>query len=240
MTVLVIGIILLALLVGVSLLQYLARRRDLSRESRLPFVAELRDAGLPRAQFPGGFHVQFQGPVTSERIAFAGDEPEAALDELDGQGRLIGYRQLFRDPRSFGEITDVLLNLALRRNRPQRQIRLDLTLYEDGESAATASADTPDAQPEDSDGSSVRIAEVDRHGLDFADSVREWRRIGVDGEAQQRMVEIRWHDGRVAVTASADSEPPGGVADEDLFAVARTARDRIAGSDLRHEDAPTR
>ena len=70
MTVLVVGIIVIALLIGFSLLQWLLRRRQAAHERRLPYVAELAALALTASEFPAGYHVHYRGPLTNERLAF--------------------------------------------------------------------------------------------------------------------------------------------------------------------------
>ena len=183
MTYLVVGIILIVLLVGVSALQWALRRRQAAHERALPHVAELAALALAPAEFPGGYHVDYRGPLTNERLAYQSPDERATLDELDELGRVIGYRQVFRDPRSYGEVIDVALNFSLRARTQQRLLTVDLSLFEDAEGAAD-SAGSP--APSD-DGASIRVSDVDGHGLGFAGSVRQWSRMAGATEVQRKI-----------------------------------------------------
>jgi hypothetical protein len=91
MTYLVVGIILIVLLVGVSLLQWALRQRQAARERALPHVSELAALALSETERPAGYHVEYRGPVTNERLAYESPNERASLAELDEQGRVIGY-----------------------------------------------------------------------------------------------------------------------------------------------------
>ncbi|MEE9277823.1 MAG: hypothetical protein V3V06_05385, partial [Dehalococcoidia bacterium] len=229
-TVLVVGIILIALLVGVSVLQWLIRRRQARVERKLPHVAEMASLGLQLSEFPAGYRVHYRGPVTNERLARESEDEEDALDEIDEQGRVIGYRQAFRDPRSYGEVVDVLLNLTLRRKLQQRLLLADITLFEDANGAAEAINEpppTPDESGAGESGMTVRVAEMDGHGLAFAHSVRQWSRLNAQGDELQRKLEVRWQSGRIGCVVAGDSEPPGGINPADVWRVARTIHERV-------------
>lgn len=226
MTVLVVGIILIALLLGVSLLQWMLRRRQAAHERRLPHVAELEALVLDSGEFPSGYHVDYRGPLTNERLAYQSGDENAALDELDEVGRVIGYRQAFRDPRSYGELIDVPLNLTVRSSRQQRMLTVDLSLFEDAEGASEFVGEAPPA----ADGS-IRVSDVGTHELDFAESVRQWSRLQGEEELQ-RKVEVRWRSGRLGCVVAGDSEPPGGIEAAEVCAIAKRIQDRVGGSAL--------
>ena len=232
MTYLVVGIILIVLLVGVSALQWALRRRQAAHERALPHVAELAALALAPAEFPGGYHVDYRGPLTNERLAYQSPDERATLDELDELGRVIGYRQAFRDPRSYGEVIDVALNFSLRARTQQRLLTVDLSLFEDAEGAAD-SAGSP--APSD-DGASIRVSDVDGHGLGFAGSVRQWSRMAGATEVQ-RKIEVRWSSGRLSCVVSGDSEPPGGVEAQAVCDLAARVQERVAASGLAAETA---
>lgn len=232
MTYLVVGIILIVLLVGVSLLQWALRRRQAAHERALPHVAELAALALAPAEFPGGYHVDYRGPLTNERLAYQSPDERATLDELDELGRVIGYRQAFRDPRSYGEVIDVALNFSLRARTQQRLLTVDLSLFEDPEGAA----DSAGAAAPSDDGASIRVSDVDGHGLGFAGSVRQWSRVAGATEVQ-RKTEVRWSSGRLSCVVSGDSEPPGGVEAQAVCDLASRVQERVAASGLAAEAA---
>lgn len=236
MTVLVVGIILIALLVGFSLLQWLLRRRQAAHERGLPHVAELAALALTGSEFPPGYHVHYRGPLTNERLAFLSADENATLDELDELGRIVGYRQAFRDPRSYGELIDVPLNLTLRSSTRQRMLTLDINLFEDAEGAAEYVGEAPPAPDDPESGGTIRVSDVGSHELDFADSVRQWSRL-LDGDEMQRKVEVRWRSGRLGCVVSGDSEPPGGIEAAEVCLLAQRIQDRMAGSALARETA---
>ncbi len=233
MTVLIVGVILIAVLVGVSALQWLLRRRQASIERRLPHVTELVELALPEGDFPPDFSIDYRGPVTNERLAQLAEDEEAALDELDERGRVIGYRQAFRDPKSYGELADVILNRTLRSGRQHRLFSVDISLYEDGEGASEAVDVTP-PQPTDADSqgvtSTIRVADIGAHSLDFAQSVRSWTRLDEHDDEVQRKIEVRWRAGRLGCVVTGDSEPPGGIEASDVCRLARIVHDRVAAS----------
>ena len=232
MTYLVVGIILIVLLVGVSALQWALRRRQAAHERALPHVAELAVLALAPAEFPGGYHVDYRGPLTNERLAYQSPDERATLDELDELGRVIGYRQAFRDPRSYGEVIDVALNFSLRAHTQQRLLTVDLSLFEDPEGAA----DSAGAAAPSDDGASIRVSDVDGHGLGFAGSVRQWSRMAGATEVQ-RKTEVRWSSGRLSCVVSGDSEPPGGVEAQAVCDLAARVQERVAASGLAAEAA---
>ena len=232
MTYLVVGIILIVLLVGVSALQWALRRRQAAHERALPHVAELAALALAPAEFPGGYHVDYRGPLTNERLAYQSPDERATLDELDELGRVIGYRQAFRDPRSYGEVIDVALNFSLRARTQQRLLTVDLSLFEDPEGAA----DSAGAAAPSDDGASIRVSDVDGHGLGFAGSVRQWSRMAGATEVQ-RKTEVRWSSGRLSCVVSGDSEPPGGVEAQAVCDLAARVQERVAASGLAAEAA---
>ncbi|PZC49464.1 MAG: hypothetical protein DK306_000703 [Chloroflexi bacterium] len=236
MTVLVVGIILIALLVAVSALQWALRRRQTAKERALPHVAELEVLALTPDEFPSGYHIHYRGPLTNERLAYQTDDEPKVLDELDEVGRVIGYRQAFRSPRSYGELIDVPLNLTLRSSTQQRLVTVDLSLFEDAE-GATDFVGEPPPPPDDpnldndaADGS-IRVSDVGSHELDFADSVRQWSRMQRADEVQ-RKVEVRWRSGRLGCVVTGDSEPPGGIEAKQICELAQRIQDRIATSPL--------
>ena len=228
MSYLVVGIILIVLLVGVTLLQWALRQRQAARERALPHVSDLEALALAEAERPAGYHVDYRGPVTNERLAYESRNERSALAELDEQGRVIGYRQAFRDPRSFGELIDVTLNWTLRARTRQRLLTVELSLFEDAEGAAEfAGAAAP------SDGA-IRVTDAGEHDLAFAESVRQWSRMAGATEAQRKL-EVRWRSGRVGCVVAGDSEPPGGIEPAAVHGLARRVHERVAASALAAE-----
>lgn len=236
MTVLIVGIILIALLVGASLLQWALRRRQAAAERARPHVGELHAMALSADEFPSGYHVQYRGPLTNERLAYQTGDENKVLDELDEVGRIIGYRQTFRDPRSYGELIDVPLNLTVRSARQHRVITVDLNLFEDAEGASDFIGEPPPPPDSPDDDGSIRVSDVGSHELDFADSVRQWSRMQRDAEVQ-RKVEVRWRSGRLGCVVAGDSEPPGGIEAGEICALAERIQSRIAKSALATEVA---
>ena len=235
MTVLVVGVILIALLVGVSALQWLLRRREAGIERRLPHVEALAKLALPESEFPSAFAIDYRGPMTNERLAQGSEDEETTLDELDEQGRVIGYRQRFRDPKSYGELVDVLLNRTLRGGAQHRLYSIDISLYEDDEGASEAVDETP-PQPTDADSdgvpSMIRVADVGAHSLDFAQSVRSWSRMDEHDHETQRKVEVRWRAGRLGCVVSGDSEPAGGIEADEVCRLAQLVQNRVRESSM--------
>ena len=230
MSYLVVGIILIVLLVGVTLLQWALRQRQAARERALPHVSDLEALALAEAERPAGYHIDYRGPLTNERLAYESPNERAALADLDEQGRVIGYRQAFRDPRSFGELIDVTLNWTLRARTRQRLLTVELSLFEDAEGAAEfAGAAAP------SDGG-IRVTDGGEHDLGFAESVRQWSRMAGATEAQRKL-EVRWRSGRVGCVVAGDSEPPGGIEPAAVHGLARRIHERVAASALAAEAA---
>ena len=232
-TVLIVGIILVVTLVGVSLLQWVLRRRQLRLERALPQVEEMARLVLEPSDFPASFHLDYRGPLTNERLAQEAPDEEAALEALDEVGRVIGYRQAFRDPRSYSEIVDILLNWTLRRDAQHRQLTVDLSLYEDAGGGGEAVDEPPPAAEDEGaeEPSSIRVTEIREHGLAFARSVRQWSRLDARGQETQRKVEVRWQAARLGCLVSGDSEPPGGIAAEEVYRLARLVQGRVAAGD---------
>lgn len=235
MTVLVVGVILIALLVGVSALQWLLRRREAGIERRMPHVGELAELALPESNFPPEFSIDYRGPMTNERLAQGTDDEAATLDELDEQGRVIGYRQRFRDPKSYGELADVLLNHTLRSGTQHRLYSIDISLYEDSEGASEAVNETP-PQPADADSegvpSTIRVADIGTHSLDFAESVRSWSRMDEHDAEVQRKIEVRWRAGRLGCVVAGDSEPAGGIEASEVCRLAQIVQNRVRASSI--------
>lgn len=231
---LVAGIVLIVLFVGVPILQAGVRRRQAAVERRLPHVSELAGLVLTRPEYPEGFAVQYRGPVTNERLAWEAEDEEAAFAEIDATGRVMGYRQTFRDPRSFGELTDVLLNWTLRRQTAQREVVAEVVLYEDAQGAMEGVDEEVPPQPNvDDDGNALEVSAVDGHDLGFATSVREWVRRAPDGTALQRRLAVRWHDGRLGCFVTGDAEPADALDTELVLRTARLVHERAARSGLR-------
>lgn len=196
----IIGILIILLVFGVPILQAGLRRWQRARSLRVEGVRELADAA--EGERPVGFALQLREAVTSEEIALAAVDPSARVRELDEAGRLVGFRAMFRDPRSWGEVADVLLGQTLHRSRPMRRVELELTRYADAERAAAALDQPPPEQDDD-----VRIADA---GSEDGLRLREWTRI--EGERiVQRMIEYRAAAGDILLEISADAEPPDAV-----------------------------
>lgn len=196
----IIGILIILLVFGVPILQAGLRRWQRARSLRVEGVRELADAA--EGERPVGFALQLREAVTSEEIALAAVDPSARVRELDEAGRLVGFRAMFRDPRSWGEVADVLLGQTLHRSRPMRRVELELTRYADAEQAAAALDQPPPEQDDD-----VRIADA---GSEDGLRLREWTRI--EGErVVQRMIEYRAAAGDILLEISADAEPPEAV-----------------------------
>ena len=232
--VLVAGIVLIALLVGVTVLQSALRRRQGSVERGMPFVGELGALVLTETEYPQGYTVLYRGPVTNERLAVNAPDEPSAFAEIDSAGRVMGYRQAFRDPKSYGELIDVLLNLTLRKNKPHRQLDLEVVLYEDEEGAIEGVDEELPPNPHiDDDGNSLEVTNLDGHNLAFADSVRQWSRKAESGSELQRKVEVRWHTGRMGCFVSGDSEPPGSISADEVLGLAKQVQERVERSALR-------
>lgn len=235
MTVLVVGVILIVALVGVSAVQWYLRRRQAGIERRMPHVAELAELALPASEFPANFSIDYRGPLTNERLAQGTEDEDATLDELDELGRVIGYRQRFRDPKSYGELADVLLNRTLRSGTQHRLYSVDISLYEDNEGATEAVDETP-PQPTDADTdgvpSMIRVADIGTHSLDFAQSVRSWSRMDEHDDEVQRKIEVRWRAGRLGCVVAGDSEPAGGIDASEVCRLAQIVQDRVRASNM--------
>jgi hypothetical protein len=236
--VLLAGIILIVLLVAVTLLQNVVRRRQAGIERRLPHVDALSGLALAPGEYPQGYSVDYRGPVTNERLAYDSEDEDESFAEIDSSGRVIGYRQSFRDPQSHGELVDVLLNLTLRRGKTHRRIDVEVVLYEDEEGAIEGTDEELPPNPSvDDEGNSLEVTTVDGHNLGFADAVRQWSRVSQDGTELQRKLEARWHEGRISCFVTGDAEPPGALQAEDVLRVAREVHERVARSGLC--EAPT-
>lgn len=218
---LLVGIIILLLVVGVPILQaiirWIQRQRSLGTEG----IAALREAGLRSEELPHGLSAQERAAVTSEALALADDDPQTSIRELDESGRVIGYREVFRDPRSWGEFADWALAQTLHRRRPHRRVEVELTRYESAQQAV-ASMDAP--PPAQLDQDSIRIADAGARGSVKA---REWTRLE-GGEAVQRMLELRFAAGDVFGIVRGDSEPAGSLSDDDVWRLAGLIRDRLS------------
>lgn len=218
---LIVGIIIILLVVGVPILQALIRgvqrRRSLGSEG----VSELRAAGLQGDELPRGLARQTAEAVTSEEIALADDNPEATIAQLDASGRVIGYRESFRDPRSLGEFMDWLLTQSIYRNRAHRRVEVELTRYESAEQASEALEMAP--QLDSSDGT-VAVEDVGEHGGVHA---REWTRTE-NGSAVQRMLELRWTTRDILAVVRGDSEPTGALEDDEVHRLAGLVKGRLS------------
>jgi hypothetical protein len=231
------GIILIVLLLAVTLLQNVVRRRQASVERRLPHVDALSRLALAPSEYPADYSIDYRGPVTNERLAYDSENEDAAFAEIDSSGRLVGYRQSFRDPCSYGELVDVLLNLSLRRGKTHRRMDVEVILYEDEEGAAEGVDEALPPNPRmDEDGNSLEVTNVDDHGLNFANAVRQWSRVSPDGVELQRKIEARWQEGRISCFVTGDAEPPSALEANDVLRLAREVHKRVARSDL--HDAP--
>ena len=236
--ILLVGIILIVLLVAVTLLQNVVRRRQAGIERRLPHVDALAGLALAPGEYPQGYSVDYRGPVTNERLAYDSQDEEETFAEIDSSGRVVGYRQSFRDPHSYGDLVDVLLNLSLRRGKTHRRLDVEVVLYEDEEGAIEgADEELPPNPSVDEDGNSLKVTTVDGHNLAFANAVRQWSRVSPNGVELQRKIEARWHEGRISCFVTGDAEPPGALQAEDVLRVAREVHERVARSGLR--EAPT-
>lgn len=217
---LIVGIIIILLVVGVPILQgvirAVQRRRSLAAEG----VMELRAAGLRGDEVPRGLARQVAEAVTSEEIALADENPEATIAQLDASGRVIGYRESFRDPRSLGEFMDWLLTQTLYRSRAHRRLEVELTRYESAEQASEALEMAPQVDASDS---SVAVEDVGERGGVLA---REWTRTE-DGSAVQRMLELRWASGDVVAVVRGDSEPSGALEDDEVRRLAGLVKGRL-------------
>lgn len=218
-TTLLIGIIIVVLVVGVPIAQTLIRRVQHRRSLRI--AQDLAAAAIRGDDLPGGFRLAELRALSSEAIAWSAGDPADAMRDLDEAGHVVSFRQQFRDPRTFGELIDVLLTNTLRRSAPQRRIGLTLSRYA-GEEQAEAALDR---QPELAElDAGVRVEDVTRSG--DAMRAREWTRL--EGEqAIQRMLQLRWRSGDVVAELEGDAEPPGALDDEVLRGVAQAIRGRL-------------
>ena len=217
---LLVGIIILLLVVGVPLVQaiirWVQRRRSLGVEG----VASLHAAGLRSEDLPTGLSAQERAAVTSEEIALADDDPQTRIRDLDDTGRVIGYREVFRDPRSWGEFADWLLAQSLHRRRAHRRVEVELTRYGSAEQASASLDVSPPAQMGVDD---IRISEAGERG---GVKAREWTRLEA-GETVQRMLELRFTIGDVLAVVRGDSEPVGALSDDDVWSLAEAVRGRL-------------
>ena len=221
-TALIVGILIILLVVGVPILQAmlrgLQRRRSLSAEG----VAALQAAGLPPAELPRGLTRQAAEAVTSEEIALSDEHPQATITQLDDGGRVIGYRESYRDPRSWGELIDWVLAQTLYRRREHRRVEVELTRYA---SAQQASQALDSGLPREHGEDGVHIEEIgERRGL----HAREWTR-SEHGATVQRMLELRFVAGDVLAVVRGDSEPSGALGDEEVERLAAIMRERVQG-----------
>ncbi len=194
----IIGILIILLVFGVPILQAGLRRWQRGRSLRIEGVGEL--AAAAEGERPAGFALQLREAVTSEEIALSADDPAARIRALDESGRIVGFRAMFRDPRSWGELSDLLLGATLHRSRAMRRVELELTRYADAARASAALDEAP-SMPQDEE---VRIEDA---GSEDGFRLREWTRL--EGErVVQRMIEYRAAVGDVLLEISADAEPP--------------------------------
>ncbi len=220
-TALIVGIMIFLLVAGVPILQVAIRTVQRRRSLAAAGVPELRAVGLRREELPVGLAPQTAEAVTSEAVALAAEYPQATITQLDDAGRVIGYRESFCDPRSWGEFLDWLLAQTLHRKRPHRRIELELTRYATAEQAnAALQADPPS---DAGDGDEIRIEDAGERGGLFA---REWTRTE-QGATIQRMLELRWASGDVLGVLRGDSEPSGALDDADVWRLAALVRGRL-------------
>ncbi len=219
-TALIVGIIIILLVVGVPILQAIIRGLQQRRSLHMSGVPELRAAGLRAPELPRGLTRQSAQSVTSEEIALAADNPQATITQLDDAGRVIGYREVYRDPRSWGEVLDVLLTQTLYRGRAHRRVELELSRYESAEQASAAlDGGTPVEDGEDG----VVVSDAgEQEGM----QAREWTRTE-DGAVIQRMLELRWASGDVLGVLRGDSEPMGALDDAEVVRLAVAVRERL-------------
>ena len=218
---LIVGIIIILLVVGVPILQALIRAAQRRRSLRATGVLELRAAGLRGDELPRGLARQAAEAVTSEAIALATDNPEATITQLDDSGRVIGYRESFRDPRSLGEFMDWLLAQTIFRNRAHRRVEVELTRYESAEQAAEALTMDPVLDAGDD---SVQVEDAGERGGILA---RQWTRAE-DGSTVQRMLELRWASADILAVVRGDSEPTGALDDDEVRRLAGLVKGRLS------------
>ncbi len=219
-TELVIGILILLLVVGVPIVQAIIRAFQRRQSLGIDGVSALRAAGLHADELPAGLSPQTAEAVTSEEIALADANPEATIAQLDDSGRVIGYRESYRDPRSIGEFLDWVCAQTVHRNRAHRRIELELTRYETADQASAALAEPPRLDPSDAE---VSVEDAGERGGILA---REWTR-SENGAAVQRMFELRWATGDVLAVVRGDSEPSGALDDDEVRRVAESVRSRL-------------
>ncbi len=226
-TELLIGVLIILLVVGVPLLQAIIRAFQRRRSLGMDGVASLRAMGLRRDELPRGISIQSAEAVTSEDIALADDHPEAAIARLDASGRVIGYRECFRDPRSMGEFLDWVCGQTVYRHRAHRRIELELSRYETAEQALDAVSEMPQLDASDASVSVEEIGELNGEAGEGSDGVlaREWTRAE-QGTPSQRMLELRWASGNVLAVLRGDSEPAGALDDEDVRRLAALVKGR--------------
>ena len=217
---LIVGIIIILLVVGVPILQALIRAAQRRRSLAAEGVPALRAAGLRREELPSGLARETAEAVTSEDIALADEHPEATITQLDDAGRVIGYRESFRDPRSWGEFMDWLLAQSLYRNRQHRRVEVELTRYESSEQASEALQADP---PSDLDDAGVTVEDTGERGGLMA---REWTR-SENGSTVQRMLELRWTSGDILAVVRGDSEPSGALDDDEVRRLAALVKERL-------------
>ena len=216
----IVGIIIIVLVLGVPIVQAGLRSVQHRRSLRAEGVRDLLPAAIASADLPSGFAMSERRAMSSEKIAWGASNPGDTMRDLDAAGHLISLRQQFRDPRSFGELIDVLLTNTVRRNAPHRRVELTLSRYENAEQAAAALDKLPEIGEQDTN---VRVEDV-TNGDDLR--AREWTRL--DGETPtQRMLELRWSQGAVHAELVGDSEPPGALDDTTLRELAKTVRSRL-------------
>jgi hypothetical protein len=218
---LIIGILILLLVVGVPILQAMIRGAQRRRSLTAEGVPSLRAAGLRDGELPRGLARQPAEAVTSEDLALADEHPQATIKQLDDAGRVIGYRETFRDPRSWGEFIDWALTQTINRNRPHRRVEIELTRYESDEQAVAALEAEP---PTDLGDEGVEVSDAgERGGL----QAREWTRTE-NGDIVQRMLELRWVSGDVLGVARGDSEPSGALDDDEVHRLAGLVKGRLS------------
>ena len=218
-TTLLVGIIIVVLVVGVPIAQALIQRVQHRRSLRI--AQDLAAAAIRGDDLPVGFRLAELRAMSSEAIAWSARDPADAMRDLNEAGHVVSFRQQFRDPRTFGELIDVLLTNTLRRSAPQRRIGLTLSRYAGEEQAEAALGRQPELAELDA---GVRVEDVTRNG--DAMRAREWTRLENE-QPIQRMLQLRWRSGDVVAELEGDAEPPGALDDEVLRGVAQTIRGRL-------------
>ena len=153
----IVGIIIIVLVLGVPIAQAGLRSVQHRRSLRAEGVRELLPAAIASADLPSGFAMSERRAMSSEKIAWGASNPGDTMRDLDAAGHVISLRQQFRDPRSFGELIDVLLTNTVRRNAPHRRVELTLSRYENAEQAAAALDKLPEIGEQDAN---VRVEDV--------------------------------------------------------------------------------